>query len=194
MSPLLFADRPLDRAEDHVRRYCGLPWSGGNPEVWAFPYYDALPGTDPDDVTPPDVLAAAALHPKLTRLDLVWFVDQRRALGDLLRSVPDADLAETDPSLLDALPRIAAGGIELSLLTKVLHRKRPGLIPLLDRSLLDWYRLRLTSRTAAAWPELVRELAVDLAVNRDSLEPLRLLVPLTDLRIVDIAIWMERSR
>lgn len=190
------ADRVLDRAEDDVRRYCGLPWSGGPAEIWAFPYFDEVPTTDPDDIGPVDVVAAAALHPKLTRADLVWFADHRSHLHDWLVRIPAGQLAETDPATLDAMPRLAETGVELSLLSKVLHRKRPGLVPMLDRRLVDWYRLKLTHRGAAAWPELVRCLAVDLAINRPALEELAQIstvVPLTHLRIADIAIWMERT-
>lgn len=191
MTPLVLAGRPLDRAAEHVRRYCGLPWSGGPPEVWAYSYYDALPNEDPLDVTPVDVVAAAALHPKLTRPDLIWFATHREGLRRFLKSAPHSDLADTDPSLLDELPVLAAADVELSLLTKVLHRKRPGLIPLLDRSLLDWYRFRLGRRGAAAWSELVRALAEDLRHNQEQLAELGAMVPLTDLRIADVAIWME---
>lgn len=194
MISLMLSGHELRTAEDHVRRYCGLPWSGGSPEVWAYQYYDAVPQGNPDDVAPTDVLAAAALHPKLTRFDLVWFVEHRRDLQSFLYSAPKSDLADIDPTVLDELPKIAHRGVELSLLTKVLHRKRPGLIPLLDRSVLDWYRAELTTRRADAWPELVRSLARDLALNRERLEQLRRLVPLTDLRITDIAMWMEYGK
>ena len=95
--------------------------------------------------------------------------------------------------MLDRLPGVA-DGIDLSLLTKVLHRKRPALIPMLDRSLVDWYRHHLNARGAAAWPELVRALAADLRLNEDALRSLRLIAPLTDLRIADISIWMENRR
>jgi hypothetical protein len=193
MSGLVLAGRSIDRAEDHLRRYCGLAWSGGAPETWAYAYFDALEDTDPNDVFPTDVLAAAALHPKLTRADLVWFVDHRHGLGTFLRATPEHDLVDADPAILDSIPVLAGGGVELSLLTKVLHRKRPGLIPMLDRRLLDWYRLYLTTRGAAAWPQLVRALALDLARNHEQLERLRQVVPLTHVRITDIAVWMEQT-
>ncbi|HZJ07582.1 MAG TPA: DUF6308 family protein [Nocardioidaceae bacterium] len=188
------ADRPLVNARDDLRRYVGLPWSGGKPEVWAYRYFDILPDPDPSDVLPQDVLAAAALHPKLTQRDLVWFVDQRDRLRDFLASTPNDDLADSNPERLDVLLDFAGTGVELSLLTKVLHRKRPRLIPLLDRRLVDWYRFKLAARGAAAWPELTRALATDLAANRTALNELGELVPLTHVRVADIAIWMEGQR
>lgn len=194
MSDLILADRPIPDAEDALRRYCGLRWSGGEPEVWAYQYFDALVDDVPNDVAPQDVLAAAAVHPKLTRSDLTWFAANRPRLQGLLHELPAVDLAEADPRLLDALPAIAGEDVDLSLLSKVLHRKRPGLIPMLDRSLVGWYRLRLKERGAAAWPELVRSLGEDLHENTNQLSDLQQVVPLTHLRIADIAIWMEGHR
>lgn len=190
MTILTMADRPLPEAADHIRRYSGLPWSGGSPETWAYAYFDALP-TNSSAVEPLDVVSTAALHPKLTRRDLTWFSTHLSDLNGWLADTPDVDLAHADPSVLDELPRFAATGIELSLLTKVMHRKRPGLVPMLDRASLDWYRFKLHAKGAAAWPEYVRLLARDLAANEQALECLRAITPLRDLRLVDIAIWME---
>lgn len=191
---LQLANRPLLRAEDDLKRYVGLPWSGGDPEVWAYAYYDVIEDANPDHVLPLDVVAVAALHPPLKRSDLTWFVEHRAVLQEFLASVEDRDLADADPSSLDPLPAIAATGVDLSLLSKVLHRKRPKLIPLLDRRLTDWYRFRVQGRGASAWPEVTRALAQDLTENRQSLDTLRQIVPLSQLRIADIAIWMESSR
>lgn len=191
MSALVLAGRPLPNAADNLRRYVGLPWSRGRPEVWAYHYYDQMPDLEPTEVLPVDVLAAAALHPRLTQRDLSWFVEHRDELSDFLAALPDADLAGVDAAVLDCLPTLADTGVELSLLTKVLHRKRPKLVPMLDRRLVDWYRLRLTVKGVAAWPELTRALAADLLSNEPALEDLRKVAPLSNLRIADITIWME---
>jgi hypothetical protein len=58
---LTLGGRPVHGSWDRIRRYCGIPWSGGPPETWAFPYYDAL-AIDPDTLEPVDVLATSALH------------------------------------------------------------------------------------------------------------------------------------
>ena len=192
MSELTLGGRRITDAADLLRRYCGLRWSGGEPEVWAYSYYDALHDTDSNDVGPIDVLAAAALHPKISRADLEWFARHRKTLQGFLVHMPEGvDLADADPTLVNAIPTLAGRGVELSLLSKVLHRKRPKLIPLLDRTLTGWYRRQLRTQSAAAWPDLVRALAEDLRGNADEIEALRPIAPLTDLRIADIVIWME---
>lgn len=190
-------------AEDRIRRYCGLPWSGGDAEVWAFHYADARPSSLDDDVTTDDVLTAAVMHPGLTRSDLEWFARRAAGLRETLAELPaDLGLGRADDSVIRSLaqlPRLGVEGTSLSLVTKVLHRKRPRLVPMLDRALLDWYRPLIGQRGQAAWPALVEALRHDLQLssNRCALvdiatELLDLLpvVP-TALRMLDIVIWME---
>ena len=64
--------RELPDALDRIRRYCGLPWSGGAPETWAWHFDDEVPTADDDDVIPTDVLCASSLHPGLSRADLAF--------------------------------------------------------------------------------------------------------------------------
>lgn len=135
--------RPVHGGWDRLARYCGLPWSGGENETWAFRYYDSIPNPQSDAIRPADVLAAAALHPGITRSDLHYFYERRNEIADWLGDLPtERTFGGVDGSVLRHLSELASwdapGG--LPLLTKVLHRKRPLLIPLVDRHVLDWYR------------------------------------------------------
>lgn len=199
---LRLAQREVPDALDRVRRYCGLTWSGGPPEVWAWQYYDALP-TSPDRIEPTDVLAAAALHPGLTRSDLAFFAEHRAELEAWLAPVPhDARLYCADDGLLDHLDELLgwADEVTLGLLTKVLHRKRPGLIPLVDRVVLDWYRPVTGERTAkAAWPKLLRSFWDDTGILGSAMLTVKVAGELggdapTALRFADIALWMGAQR
>ncbi len=204
MSALVIGGRPLHDAMDLVRRYCGLPWSGGADETWAYRYFDAVDVERSDRVEPVDVLAAAALHPGLRHADLTWFWQHRDDLVRLLKDLPPAvDLADADGRVVaavQALPRqLSEAAPGLSLLTKVLHRKRPRLVPMLDRALLDRYRARLPGRGTESWARLVEALRDDLTVPAnarilselaDSLSGDLRAVP-THLRLVDIAVWMQ---
>jgi hypothetical protein len=202
--PLVLAGTALPDWVDLVRRYCGLQWSGGRREVWAYQYFDADPSISDDVVSTRDVLAVCALHPGLTRANLAWFVDQNASLTDLLTALPtDVHLADAPAAVLSALEAIEQLAdperSNLALLSKVLHRKRPLLIPMLDRAITDWYRPLTGARGAAAWSPLLQALQTDLAQreNRTALadpqtglaEELRF-VP-TPLRLADIAIWMS---
>ena len=207
---IVAAGRAVPEAIDRIRRYCGLPWSGGPPETWAWPYFDAVP-TAPDNVVGPvDVLCAAALHPGLSRNDLAWFRAHQDDLAAWLNEIPVVqrlwELSEQDVRHIVSLPD-ALEGPSISLLSKVLHRKRPDAIPLLDRHVIDWYRPVTGKRSAVeAWGEIVVAIrdeesdgerrvltAVALAeVNRDLWSDLG---PderpgLSWIRAKDIAIWM----
>lgn len=198
---LVLAGRQVERVWDRLCRYCGLSWSGGRPETWAYRYYDTV-GTSIDDrVTPIDVLATASLHPGLSRADLAFFWEQADRLEDWLSTVPrDVMLRDVNDEQLDRLSELAGweDAPSLSLLTKVLHRKRPALIPLVDRELLDWYRPVTRARSAvAAWPHLLDALRSDLggqnglllAILNSYLER-QLGRRLSHVRLADIAIWM----
>lgn len=197
--------RELPDALDDVRRYCGLPWSGGSGEVSAFQYYDALEERREDDVIRPvDVLSTAALHPGLRWRDLQYFSYEARRLQTWLQKVPGGiDLADADEHLVEEIAQVPErfdGHPGLSILSKVLHAKRPRLIPILDRTLTDWYRPISSRRGESAWQDCVRLLHSDLAApsNRTILRAIRselgvelgAAVP-SELRIADIAIWMQ---
>lgn len=208
---LTAAGREIPDALDRIRRYCGLPWSGGEPETWGWHYYDAVPTPHDNHVTPVDVLCASALHPGLSRTDLAFFRERGDEVAQWLAGVPVEtrfwELTDAELDHLASLPE-ALPGPSVSLLSKVLHRKRPRLIPLLDRHVIDWYRPLTGKRPAGeAWEPLVRVIAEEetseherrlrYAIATTKLaEQLRPDVDLDDrpviswLRATDIAIWM----
>ena len=207
--PIVAAGRVVPDALDRIRRYCGLPWSGGGPETWAWPYYDLVPTAHDDVVSPVDVICAAALHPGLSRDDLAFFQEHQSALSAWLARVPSGprlwELDDATVAHLAVMPDL--GAPSLTLLSKVLHRKRPHAIPLLDRHVIDWYR-PLTGKRAAGetWGPLVRAMraeefdgrrrlttAIAVSVIEREMWPDVLADErprLSWLRAVDIAIWM----
>lgn len=203
--PIALGGRVVAGADDLVRRYAGMHWSGGPPEVWAFPFYDAVPAVHDDVVSRVDVLAASVLHPGLSRTELAFFIEHADELTDWLRDVPpDQTLWDADAELLSHLDSLTgfADAVSLGLVTKVLHRKRPDFVPLLDRHVVDHYRpITGVRRPVAAWPPVVRALLGDLdsaekraliaaaaAGIRPDIAPHEYQMPL--LRYVDIALWM----
>lgn len=193
--------RQVEGGWDRVARYCGLDWSGGSDETWAFRYYDSIWSPPDSNVKPVDVVTTAALHPSLTKSDLTWFHEHRDRLGGWLDELPpDKGLAGLDGDGLRHLASLATwdSPVGLQLLTKVLHRKRPMLIPLVDRQLLDWYRPITGERSAAkAWPSLLRAMRDDLDLgNAISLQSMAAAVEdhtferISSLRVMDIIVWM----
>lgn len=209
--PIEVAGRLIPHAVDHIRRYCGLPWSGGPPEVWGWAYYDDVPSDNTNMISPVDVACSLVLHPAATRPDLAFFKEQRSQLSAWLDALPtDVEIGQASQAVVEhvaALPS-AFQDVSLSLLSKVLHRKRPHLVPPVDRHTVDWYRPVTSQRSVGdAWPHLVRAMHEEGADDRRrlllaiALGPIQSLlwgdpdpspVPLMSrLRAVDIAIWME---
>ncbi len=203
---LVCAGKLIPGAQDQIRRYCGLSWSRGEPETWAYEYFDSVPTSKVDDLPgPPDLLAAAALHPGFGRSEASYFNSGGGAevcqawLAALPRETDLADADEPVLSQLSELPLITTG-VGLSVVSKVAHHKRPRLVPLFDRAIVDWYRPITGLRGEAAWPALIRAMRADLAEssNRRFLADVRtelageLEGPIpSELRLVDIAIWMH---
>lgn len=204
------AGRRIPDGVERIRRYCGLSWAGGDQETWAWPYYDAVPTPHDDCVGPVDVVCVAALHPGLRRADLTFFRERRDEVADWLAVLPpdvklwevSDDLAAHVAGLGDRFP-----GVAISLLSKVLHRKRPHLVPLLDRHVVDWYRPITGIRAMAdAWPAIVQAMrdeqqepewrfVTTMALQRIEQDLQQTADPdggpeLSLLRAVDIAIWM----
>lgn len=202
---LLVAGRPIDGHEawNRIFRYCGLPWDEHPPETWAYRYYDAVE-TNPIEVTQQDVVCAGALHPGLSRDDLAYFWDHCNELTTWLDNFAvDVQLRTAEDDTIAQLAELPSlfPGPSLSLLTKVLHRKRPWLIPIIDREVIDWYRPLTGQRRAVdAWAPLLHHFVEDLQTNRNQLAELRFVmfmlhgISVTDLRAVDIAVWMEGQR
>jgi hypothetical protein len=179
-----------------------------------YAYYDGIGFTDPDRIEPLDVLVTVAVNSRVNFAAEVHRVHRglAAACDPLLAEIPqDADLLTFDPELifierlLDAACR--APGVLLPRATKVLHRKRRRLIPMLDNVLLGHYlaqpeRSALKAATqdkrrAADAARVVLELfRADLATCIEALQPIgeslsELGYPLTSLRMLEILVWIE---
>ncbi len=112
----------------------------------------------------------------------------------------DADIRT--PGADEALQELLGfGAPSFTLLTKVLHHKRPNLVPMVDRHVIDRYRpITGERRPELAWPGLVEAVRGDLESNAAALEEITREIELTldvtpsPLRICDIAVWMEARR
>ena len=172
----------------------------------AFLAYDVL--GDPARLLPVDVLAPALLDAPVRGAHLVAMhgsAGQYRALLDAMQAVladEDAAHARFEEQDLDAatgpwrLVRAAlqasdrTAGLKASKVTKILHRKRPSLVPIFDSRVAGFYGV--SSRTPwLLWPLLKTE----MLASRDWLEALpgSTRTPdgrqLSALRVLDIVIW-----
>jgi hypothetical protein len=182
-----------------------------------YSYYDAVPKGDPNHVEPVDVLATVGINSRIDTADKVRTVHLGMAANcDPLLPVipPDADLLTFEP--LDTVAELLSAAMKaryvlLASATKVLHRKRPGLIPVLDSVVIAHYLNRLGEQKllARSWEDRgaakeAGRLAV-LGVREDlkgATEELAELVQalsitgfhLTHVRALDILVWTETER
>jgi hypothetical protein len=126
-----------------------------------YVYYDAVPKGDPNHVEPVEVLATVGINSRIDTATKVRTVHLGMVehCDPLLPAIPaDVDLLTFEP--LDAVAELLSGAMKakyvlLATATKVLHRKRPALIPVLDSVVVAHYlnRLREQKLLAKSWED-----------------------------------------
>lgn len=176
--------------------------------VFAWPYYDGMTtGSGPNELNDGDLLAPALLN---ADPGIHGFATLQGIRGDLelrLSSVrSDLDLAEATESDIAAVASLFAPlgtdglfGVRGTILSKVLHRKRPRLVPLYDHKVFKAYRGdRVERAKSRSWADyvtrLVQEMQKDLQREPNAWEELLSIPPtgspaLTQLRALDILAW-----
>lgn len=207
--------REIFDAESLLEEYVS-PRRGGT--RYAYPHYDGLvTNGDPGVLCTGDLLAPSLLGVPVDPLLMDTLTGLLPALQKALEALPpDIGLAEADSGLLGAVAAVWAPLDELdaedrelrevkgSLIAKVLHRKRPALLPLFDSRVAAFYRgddcIPADWRGERSWVDyaglLVATMADDLRSSAEEFERLRAVAPadgpeLTPLRVLDIVIWMS---
>lgn len=160
---------------------------------------------DPFELTAVDITLANRIIARMGTDVSVAILERASAVGEALRRIaPDATLAAATDALdwsaladlyrsLDGVPAVG-----VARLTKVLHRKRPALVPILDevvRSyLLAVERLPATGSVAEQALALTRDYQRELLHLLPELAALRSAlamqgIDLTECRILDILLW-----
>lgn len=107
----------------------------------AYPAYDGYPGSGDDWVGPQDLLAVVLLNVSNNPIPVYYGLESLTpSINDRLQDpAMVGELADADLTTLEAIVRLfgvleamPAKYIRLTTLSKVLHRKRPHLIPLFD--------------------------------------------------------------
>ena len=180
-----------------------------------YRYYDAIPATDPNMISPLDVIVTTAVN-AFSIASARRIRDIHRGLeplSGLLADIPThADLTDWDQDtarqvrlLLDAA--VTVPGVLLAVATKVLHRKRPALIPMMDSVIVGHYRQFSDEKwLAAAWEDQRRAAEAgirvmqlfrdDLVAARTQLDTLGATLasggfPMTTVRALELLVWTE---
>lgn len=179
-----------------------------------YDYYDGIADLEPNRILPQDVLVTVAVNSFVTSAAAVRAVHRglQSTCENLLPTIPvAAHIGDYDPdcsqlhALLDAA--VQSRGVLVAVATKVLHRKRPHWLPMLDsvvckhyldstgrQSLLPW--LQDKKRAAAAAVEVFRGFRDDIQVITPALEEIREALArdgfaLSLVRIWEILLWSE---
>jgi hypothetical protein len=175
---------------------------------YAYPGYDRLVTNGSSELVDGDLLAPVLIgaHVDEGRFSLLQeMLPALEAVADL----PDVALQDADDDhvlcvaglfgILDE-PRYAGRGVRGTIVSKVLHRKRPDLVPLYDSRIFEAYTApgaipRATDRSWQDFMELLcMQMREDLQREREAFACLERLAddegtPVTQLRILDILVW-----
>lgn len=136
---------PLDEARAFAQNYL---LGEGN---WAYPAYDAYPGHPGTDVGRADLLAVALLNAHQRPLESYYGLESLLPLINERLADPalHGTLADANQETIDAIARLFGvlddkrpKYVSLTKLSKVLHRKRPELLPLYDKNISQCYAER----------------------------------------------------
>ncbi len=195
---------PQTQAQGWIEKYT----AHDAPEPYAWRFYDELEtGSGPNEVSGGDLLAPTLMNapPSLTAFKSLTHA--RSDLEKKLRLVPlGVDLLDADDqtitrigglfAILDAPER---DGFGMTTLSKVLHRRRPGLIPLYDRRVRRAYvsarGAPVPTKRNRSWQDfataLVRAMRHDLDQDQSLWRDWANRFGATPLRLLDIVAWSK---
>jgi len=177
-----------------------------------FAYYDGIVDGSPNEITPVDVLATYGVNSQIRSAFRVR--DIHRGMTDrcqtLLAALPvNLELTDEDwkPGIVENLLDEACSirGVLTAVATKVLHRKRRALIPMLDSVVLAHYldkrdlnRSQDKQNAASVGMKALRKFRTDLIDSSDVIAEIRdglgkAGYPLSRLRILEILVWIEKE-
>ncbi len=206
--------REIFDAESLLEEYIGPRRRGLR---YAYPFYDGLvTNSDPSRLCTGDLLAPSLLGAPVELDRMKTLTSLMPLLQRGLDELPQhATIMGAGPDLLTSVaavydplddPSVEDRDVKGSLLAKVLHRKRPALIPLFDSRVRDFYRGEAAVPPAPRGERTFREymemliplIQEDLRENAEEFAGLAALAPaegpvLTPLRVLDIIVWMSSA-
>ena len=175
---------------------------------WSFPAYDQLVTNGSATLVDGDLLAPVLIGTAVDRdrfLLLRELMPRIAGVADLppvaLQDADDEAVAQVAAlfAVLDDAP-YAGRGVRGTILSKVLHRKRPDLVPLYDSRIFESYTApgAIERSLHRSWQDsmtlLLRQMRADLQQEADTFATLERVAAgagaeLTRLRILDVLVW-----
>ncbi len=175
---------------------------------YAYPAYDRLVTNGSTELVDGDLLAPALMGVDLDRARFSLLRDMLPALEGVA-DLPPVALQDADDDhvlcvagifgMLDE-PRYAGRGVRGTIVSKVLHRKRPDLVPLYDSRIFEAYTAPgvIPRSPHHSWQQfmdmLCTQMRDDLQAEAAAFDELERLAaaegtPVSQLRILDILVW-----
>jgi hypothetical protein len=175
---------------------------------YAYPAYDLLVTNGQPALVDGDLLAPVLMGVHIDESRFALLREMMPAL-EAVADLPEVSLEEADDDhvmcvaglfgILDE-PRYAGRGVRGTIVSKVLHRKRPDLVPIYDSRIFEAYTAPgvLPRTLDRSWQEFMRLLCTqmreDLRAEASAFEELQQAAaaagaPITKLRILDVLVW-----
>jgi hypothetical protein len=180
-----------------------------NPGRSSYPAYDSYPGSCTDEIGKQDLLAIVLLNVSDKPVPTYYALESLIEPLNALLATPDikGNLEDASPATLDAVARLFSvldkdrpKGVRMTKVSKVIARKRPGLIPVFDRFVRHCYtgcvkapvppvNSRSWEAYSRAWLKAVQK---DLVNQLPQWRALAAIAPgpeISPLRALDIIAW-----
>jgi hypothetical protein len=175
---------------------------------YAYPSYDRLITNGAATLVDGDLLAPALIGAEVDRGRFALLREMLPALAGIA-TLPAVPLEQADDALVERVADLfavldeapyAGKGVRGTIISKVLHRKRPDLVPLYDSRIFESYTAPggIERSTHRSWREfmalLCAQMRADLQSEADAFDELIGIAGdagalLTRLRILDILVW-----
>jgi hypothetical protein len=175
---------------------------------YAYPSYDRLITNGAATLVDGDLLAPALIGAEVDRGRFALLREMLPALAGVA-TLPAVPLEQADDALVEQVADLfavldeapyAGKGVRGTIISKVLHRKRPDLVPLYDSRIFESYTATggIERSTHRSWREfmalLCAQMRADLQSEADAFDELIGIAGdagalLTRLRILDILVW-----
>lgn len=198
----------VKKPRDEILEYAADYLSGNG--RWAYPAYDSYPGSPTDSVGDADLLSICLLNAGQNMITAYY--GMQKLIGPMNETLMNpavvGNFADAGPETLSAIADMfgildthPTRHVSKTKLMKVMHRKRPGLIPLFDENIRRCYselgikpvprdRHRLHRDFAVAWlPVLQNDLREQRGFWDEIVNMADPKVPITPLRAIDIVGW-----
>ncbi len=169
-----------------------------HPGAFTGAWFDRIPNNDPYAITAEDVVAVSMLSVDIPPRLSAWLLgDGAPHVRSLLEQIPLAEeIADSNLLLDESGPawRLWAelrqfSGVGRTKTSKLMARKRPRLIPIYDSVVAEALGIKTSNNTWKLWTSFMRDIGI--SEFRDDADQVGA-AHLSDLRIIDIVIWMRR--